>query len=29
MSDEDDPILPDVGNMDQIYRTIEDNTNLF
>lgn len=29
MSNEDNPILPDVGNMDQIYRTIEDNTNLF
>ena len=29
MSNEDDPILPDVGNMDQIYRTVEDNTNLF
>ena len=29
MSNEDDPILPDVGNMNQIYRTVEDNTNLF
>lgn len=29
MSNEDDPILPDVGNMDQIYRTVENNTNLF
>ena len=29
MSYEDDPILPDVGNMDQIYRTVENNLNVF
>lgn len=29
MEEEDDPILPDVGNMDQIYRTVEDNLNVF
>ena len=27
--DSEDLILPDVGNMDQIYRTIENNVNIF